>query len=185
MLIFGLTGTHSSGKGEVGKYFVSKGFRYYSCSDEIRKEAKRLGLEETRENRGIVIGDRLRIEFGKGVLGKRIYDQILKDKIELAVVDSLRLIEEVNELRKNKNFYLIFVDAPIEERYKRSLERKRATDNLSFEEFKKIENKERYGENTLMKMEDCYQNADFKLFNDNEIKELHKKVDVILRRIVF
>ena len=137
MLIFGLTGTHSSGKGEVGKYFVSKGFRYYSCSDELRKEAKRLGLEETRENLGIVIGDRLRIEFGKGVLGKRIYDQILKDKIELAVVDSLRLIEEVNELRKNKNFYLIFVDAPIEERYKRSLERKRATDNLSFEEFKK------------------------------------------------
>jgi len=101
MLIFGLTGTHSSGKGEVGKYFVSKGFRYYSCSDELRKEAKRLGLEETRENLGIVIGDRLRIEFGKGVLGKRIYDQILKDKIELAVVDSLRLIEEVNELRKD------------------------------------------------------------------------------------
>ena len=78
MLIIGLTGTHGSGKGEVGKYLVNKGFKYYSCSDELREEAKKLNLPETRENLGIVIGDKLRKEFGKGVLGKRVFCKILK-----------------------------------------------------------------------------------------------------------
>ena len=183
MLIIGLTGTHSSGKGEIGKYLIQKGFKYYSCSDELRKEAKKLGLEETRENLGIVIGDKLRKEYGRGILGKRIFEQILKEKTELAIVDSLRNIDEVNELRKG-NFYLIFVDAPIEARYKRALERKRITDNLSFEKFKEIENKERYGQNTLMKMEECYSAADFKLINDKSIKELPKNVDKILKKIM-
>ena len=185
MLIIGLTGTHSSGKGEIGKYLASKGFKYYSCSDELRKEAKKLRLEETRENLGIVIGDRLRTEFGKGVLGKRIYDEILKERTEKAVVDSLRLIDEINELKKSGNFYLIFVDAPIKERYERAVSRKRITDKLSFEDFKKIEDNERYGHGTLMKMQDCYDKADFKIFNDKGIKELHKQIEEILRRISF
>lgn len=184
MLIIGLTGTHSSGKGEVGKYLIERnGFKYYSCSDELRKEAKKLGLEETRENLGIVIGDKLRREQGKGILGKRIYEEILKEKTKLAVVDSLRLVEEINELRKSKKFYLIFVDAPIKERYERALSRKRVTDNLSFEEFKKIEDKERYGLNTLMKMQDCYDIADFKIFNDKDLKELYKQIDNILKKV--
>ena len=182
--IIGLTGTHGSGKGEVGKYLVQKGFKYYSCSDELREEAKKLNLPETRENLGIVIGDKLRKEFGKGVLGKRIYNQILKEKVELAVVDSLRLIEEVDELRKSKKFYLIYIDAPIETRYKRALERKRITDDLSLNEFKKIEDKERYGQNTLMKMEDCFKSAQFKLINDKGLNELHKKIDEILKKVM-
>lgn len=185
MLIIGLTGTHNSGKGEAGKYLVSKGFKYYSCSDELRKEARKLGLEETRENLGIFIGDRLRAEFGKGILGKRIFDEILKERTEKAVVDSLRLTDEINELKKSGNFYLIFVDAPIEERYNRSLQRKRIGDDLGFEEFKRMEDKERYGKNTLMKMQDCYDVADFKIFNDKGIEELHKQVDNILSRIGF
>ncbi len=184
MLIVGLTGTHSSGKGEIGKYLVSKSFKYYSCSDELRKEAKKLGLEETRENLGIVIGDKLRNEFGKGILGKRIYDEILKEKTDKAVVDSLRLIDEINELKKSGNFHLIFVDAPLKERYKRAIERKRITDKLSFEEFKKIEDKERYGQNTLMKMQNCYDDADFTIFNDKGIRELHKQIEKILSMIV-
>src|SRR3989344_4630117 len=138
MLILGLTGTFSSGKGEVGKYLVQKGFTYYSCSDELRKEAKKLGLPETRENLGIVIGDRLRREFGKGVLAKRIYEQILKEKKEFAVVDSLRNIEEENETK---------------------------------------------GENTLMKMENCFKEADFKIINDGILNELHKKIDDILEKV--
>lgn len=184
MLIIGLTGTHSSGKGEIGKYLVSNGFKYYSCSDELRKEAKKLKLEETRENLGIVIGDRLRTEFGKGILGKRIYEEILKERTEKAVVDSLRLIDEINELKKSGNFYLIFVDAPLKERYERAVSRKRITDKLSFEEFKKIEDKERYGQNTLMRMQDCYDSADFEIFSDKGIKELHKQIEEILKRIL-
>ena len=185
MLIIGLTGTHGSGKGEVGKYLVQKGFKYYSCSDELREEAKKLNLPETRENLGIVIGDKLRKEFGKGVLGKRVFGKILKSKAKLAVVDSLRLIEEVNELRKSGNFKLIYIDAPIEVRYKRALERKRITDDLSLSEFKKIEDKERYGYSTLMKMEDCFKSADFNIINDKGLNELNKKVDDILNKIDF
>src|SRR3989344_5468843 len=123
-LVIGLTGTHGSGKGEVGKYLVQKGFKYYSCSDEL------------------------------------------------------------DELRKSKKFYLIYIDAPIETRYKRALERKRITDDLSLNEFKKIEDKERYGQNTLMKMEDCFKSAQFKLINDKGLNELHKKIDEILKKVM-
>jgi len=98
-------------------------------------------------------------------------------------VDSLRLIEEFNELKKDGNAYLIFVDADVELRYKRSKERKRITDNISLEKFKEIEDKERYGKKTLMKMEDCFTAADFKILNNNGVKELHKEIDVILKKI--
>ncbi len=182
MLIIGLTGTLSSGKGEVGKYLVEKGFTYFSCSDELRIEAKKLGLEETRENLGVVIGDKLRKEFGKGVLGKRIYERILKNNVSLAVVDSLHLIEEVNELKNSGNFYLIFVDAPIEIRFKRALQRKRITDNISLQEFKKTEDKERFAKGTLQKMQDCYDAADFKIINESNLNDLHKKISEILNK---
>lgn len=183
MLIIGLTGTNNSGKGEVGKYLVSKGFTYYSCSDELRKEAKKLGLPETRENLGLIIGDGLRKKFGKGILGKRLFEQLLKDNKDLVIVDSIRLKEEADELRKSNNFKLIFVDAPIELRYKRALERKRITDNVSLKEFEKVEEKERKGIGTLMKMDDAYASADFKIINDSNLENLHKKIDEIIKKI--
>lgn len=185
MLIIGLTGTDGSGKGEVGKYLVEKCFSYYSCSDELREEARKLNLPETRQNLGIVIGDKLRREFGKGILGKRVYEKILKNKNKLVVVDSLRLIEEVNELRKSKNFYLIFVDAPVELRYKRALNRGRITDNISLNEFNKIEEEETNGIGTLMRKKDCYENADFKIYNNSTLTEFYKKIDEILKKINF
>ncbi|MEK6936994.1 MAG: AAA family ATPase [Nanoarchaeota archaeon] len=186
MLIIGVTGTQSSGKDEVAKYLISKGFKHYSCSDELRKEARKLKLPETRENLGIVIGDKLRTEFGKGILGKRTFEQIKKDKVKSAVVSSLRLIEEVNELKKSNNFYLIFVDAPIEIRYKRAAGRMRISEkNYTFEDFKRIENNERYGIGTLQKMQDCYDNAEFTIINNKSLTELHEEVDKILSRIGF
>lgn len=185
MIALGLTGTNNAGKGEVAKYLISKGFVYYSCSDELRKEAKKMGLPETREILGHKIGDDLRRRFGKGILGKRIYEEIQKNKNNLVIIDSLRNLEEVNELRKLKNFNLIFVDAPVELRYKRALERKRITDHISLEEFKRVEEKEEKGINTLMKMEDCYKNADFKIINDSDLKTLYKKIEEILEKTHF
>jgi len=182
MLILGLTGTFASGKGDAGKYLEKKGFTYYSCSDELRKELKKTGKEETRENL-LGKGDELRSKFGRGILGKRIYEQILNDNKKLVVVDSLRNLEEVNELKKNKDFKLIFIDAPVEERYKRTVLRKRDSDNVSFEEFKEKEQKEIKGSNTLVKTEDCFKNADFKIYNDGSIEELHKKIDEILEEL--
>ncbi|MBI2671562.1 AAA family ATPase [Candidatus Woesearchaeota archaeon] len=182
MLILGLTGTFSSGKGEIGEYLISKGFTYYSCSDEIRKELEKREIEETLQNL-INVGDELRRKFGRGILGKKVYEQILKDNKKLVVVDSLRNMEEVNELKKNKNFKLIFIDAPIEERYKRIKERKRSSDFVSFNEFKKKEEDQIKGAGTLLKMEDCFKSADFKIYNNSSLEELHRKVDEILEKL--
>ena len=48
-MIIALTGKNASGKGETATYLKSKGFSYYSLSDELREELKEKGIEERRK----------------------------------------------------------------------------------------------------------------------------------------
>jgi len=62
-MIIGLTGKNGSGKTAVSEYLQSRGFEYYSLSDEIRREIRGRGLEITREIL-IDVGNELREKFG-------------------------------------------------------------------------------------------------------------------------
>ena len=98
-MIIGLTGTNASGKSTVAKYLVRKGFEYHSLSDELRLLLKKRKISATRDNL-IKAGKYYRKRHGRGYLASIVSKKIKKK----AVVDSIRNLGEVVELRKIKSF---------------------------------------------------------------------------------
>lgn len=109
-MIIGVTGTKASGKGEVAELFKGKGFIYLSLSDRVREEAMGRGLLNYTIKELQDIGNELREKFGNGVLVSRTLKMM--EKSRNYVIDGIRNLGEIKELRKEKDFFLIAVDAP-------------------------------------------------------------------------
>ena len=183
-MIIGLTGKNASGKGEAANYLKNKGFVYYSLSDVIRDEATKRGLEHSRDNL-IKIGNELRQNFAPNYLAQQINIKILNYKKIFPkkcffVVDSIRSPFEAKELMKNKNFTLIGIDAPIELRFKRLLERNRIGDAKTLGEFKQQEQRENLKSDTNQQLDATFGMAQKIILNDRTLEDLHKKIDKIL-----
>ncbi len=186
-MIIGLTGKNAAGKGEVAKYLQKKGFLYYSLSDVIRDEATKRRLEHSRENL-IKLGNELRENFGADYLAKQINKKILeyeKDSPQrnFFVIDSIRNPYEVKELRKNKNFVLIGVDAPIELRFERLVKRNRLGDAKTLEEFRQQEQKENLENDTYQQLDAVFKLADKVIINNGSLSELHNKTGALLKEL--
>jgi dephospho-CoA kinase len=178
-LVFGLTGPNASGKGEVSKYLIKKGYKYYSLSDIVRQETKKLKLKPTRENY-IYVGNLLRKKYGPSILAKRIMKRLDKDA---AVIDSIRNPYEIKELNKLDNFILIGIRAPRKLRFMRILERNRTGDSKTYKEFIDNEKKENIDNcSTNQQLRLCMKYADVIINNNGSLEELYKKIDKILEK---
>jgi dephospho-CoA kinase len=177
-MLIGLTGTNSAGKGTVAEYLVTKGFEYFSLSDELRAIMKAEGIPPTRENM-IKEGAKVRTEKGVGYFAQLV----LGKAGEKAVVDSIRNAGEINALKKRKGFILLGVDAPLELRFQRSKLRKRAGDGNTLAEFKAKQEKEMKGCGGEQNLSDCMKLADFTIINDSTKEKLYKKLDVLLEHV--
>ena len=178
-MIIGLTGTNGAGKTTVANYLKQKGFAYFSLSDAIRDELKKQNISETRESL-INMGNKLRSEFGAGILAKKIIEKI--DLSKDTIIDSIRNAEEVKELKKLKDFIFAAVDAPIGSRYKRLKERfGRQEEYKTLEQFRKQEQKEFSEDKTKQQLGICIKMADKVILNDGTITELKKKIDNIIK----
>jgi dephospho-CoA kinase len=179
-MIIGLTGTNGSGKDTIAEYLMKKGFKFYSCSDILRDELKKNGIEPTREVL-IFLGNKMRKESGASVLADIIKDKIKKSKDKNAVVVSIRNVSEALSLKKLPSFKLIFVDAPITLRYQRVVARGTERDKDSFEEFKNKENKELKGRRAnVQQLELCKKESDSVMINDKGLDELYAQVEAVL-----
>ena len=100
MLVIGLTGTKSGGKGEIAAYLKSRGFLSLSLSDMVREEAVRRGISDYSIKDLQDIGNDLREKEGPGVLAK-----MASQKIDLdCVIDGIRNPGEADEPEKIKKF---------------------------------------------------------------------------------
>lgn len=179
-LIIGLTGTFSSGKDTVANYLQKKGFFHLSLSDLIREECQKIGRYHSRDDL-IEMGNKLRKKYGPGILAKMALRKT-KEK-EKIVISSIRNPYEVKELKKEGNFFLLALDAPIEIRYQRAKKRGKIDDTVSFEKFKAQEESEKKGNRFQQQLDKVISLADFKIINDKTLKDLYKKVDEILEKI--
>ena len=179
----GLTGKNAAGKGEAADYLKSKKFIYYSLSDVIREEATKRNLEHSRDNL-IELGNELREKFGPNYLAQKISEkikqQLIKNKNQNFVIDSIRNPNEAKELMKNKKFILIGIDAPVELRFKRLLERNRLGDAKTLNEFKQQEQRENLKSDTNQQLDATFGMAQNIVSNDSSLEELHKKIDNLL-----
>jgi len=175
-MIIGLTGKNASGKGEVADYLKKKGFAYFSLSDILREEATKLNLEHSRDNL-IKLGNKLRAERGPGFLAEGINKKLSDGNF---VIDSIRSPFEVKELMKNENFLLVGIEAPIEIRFERLLERNRVGDAKTLEEFKQQEAKENIDNENNQQLDATFRLSQKIIENNSSLEELHKKIDDLL-----
>lgn len=184
-MIIGLTGKNAAGKGEVASYLKTKGFIYYSLSDALREEATKKGLEHSRENL-INLGNDLRKKYGPNYLAKQINNkikrQLKRNKNQNFVIDSIRSPYEAKELMNNKGFVLVGVDAQIELRFKRLLERGRPGDAKTLDGFKKQEQRENLKNKANQQLDATLKLAQEIIINDGTLTELNNKVDDLVNK---
>ena len=181
-MIIGITGTDGSGKGTVVDYLVSQlGFVHYSSRDLIMQEIEKRGLVPNRANARLV-GNALRAEYGPGVIVTKALQKIENDRVEKAVIESIRAIKEAEAL-KAAGGILLAVDAPAEVRYERILRRGSMTDQVSFSDFQQQEALEMDDPDPNgMQKAKVMKMADQTIFNNCTIEELQTIIDQFLKK---
>jgi len=178
-MIIGLTGPNASGKGEAARFLESKGFSYHSLSDILRDEARRSGIEPLRENL-IKLGNELRRRNRASFLAEETIKRLAPAQNH--IVDSIRNPAEVGALKRLDDFILIGVDAPVERRFKRGLDRKRPGDAQTLDDFIEKEKKENKNDSQNQQLKKCLQLADIVIINDSTLEEFHKKIDEAIKK---
>jgi dephospho-CoA kinase len=174
--VIGLTGPNSSGKGVTADWLRERhGYRPHSLSDVLREEARRRGLEPVR---GVLIplGNELRRERGAGALAELVLPQLVPP----ALVDSIRNPEEVAVLRRVPGFVLVAIDAPIELRFTRSLERRRPGDPETVDDFRGREEQENTSDPAAQQLRATSALADVHLSNEGSLDDLRRQVDALI-----
>lgn len=173
----GLTGPNASGKGEVAAWLERRhGYRCRSLSDVIRDEARRRGREPVRAVL-IALGTELREAHGPGALAELIVPRLEPP----ALVDSIRNPAEVEVLRRLPGFVLLAVDAPVELRFERCLERARPGDPQSLEDFRSREAEENTRNPAAQQLAATAELADAVVRNEGSLEELGAEVERVLR----
>ncbi len=179
-MIIGLTGTMASGKGEVVKHLKNKGFEHYVYSDILKEIAKQRNIEPTRANLQKLGTDIKKETKNLGILSKNILKKIKTDK---AIVDGIRNPDEIIELRKKREVYIIGINASPKLRFQRLKKRNRAGDPKTFTEFKKLDNLENRGKTKGQQINKCLKMADFTIINNGSLEKLQKETAKILQTI--
>jgi dephospho-CoA kinase len=178
-MIIGLTGPIASGKSILAKMLLERGFIILSLSEEVREEVRKRGLPIERkilQN----LGNKMRQEYGNGYWAKRLIAKTEKGKNY--VIEGIRNPGEIEELRKLRNFILIGVDAPIENRLRWILARDKDSDPKNLEGIRAMDARDRgVGENASgQQSEVCFQMADRHILNNTTLKDLKQKAEQLV-----
>lgn len=179
-MIIGITGTIGSGKGIIAARLEAKGFQHLSVSEFLAEQAIIRKVPPTRMARR-KIGNEYRAK-GPNALMEAIlsHSNLSKENI---VLESLHTVSEVMYV-KGLGGFVISVDAPLPERWKRIVAERSEKDSDSYEEFVAEQNlqmaSDNPNENNLVSAINA---ADVHLENLGTPEELNKQVDAILSRL--
>ena len=182
-MIVGVTGFFGSGKDTMAELLVQKGFAHVSLSDMIREELRERGREITIDAL-TETGNRLRRDFGPGVLAHRALDHI--DHSRNWVVTSIRHPAEVAALRARPDFLMVFIDADQRLRFERTLARGRDGDPADFEEFAAQEARQMEAtDSSAQALAACRAAADRRIENNGALEQFREAVVEFLKRDLF
>ena len=174
--VVGIVGTIGSGKGTIANFLKRYGYGWINMGNLVRAEAKKRKIKITRKNL-----HNLQLRLRKNnpyYFIDKVVEKIKKSKKEKWVVDGLRNPEDAKRLKEVFRALIIFVDAPIEIRWKRIRKRGRGKERkISLEDFIKIEKEE----NRIFRFDITKRYADVKIINDSTKEELYRKVKNIIK----
>ncbi|MFH0848152.1 MAG: AAA family ATPase [archaeon] len=177
--IIAVTGMAGAGKGITTDVAQSFGYPVFVCGDVVREEARKRGIPETPENLGAVML-RIRREDGPPVVAKRLISRIIESSSQLVVVEGVRSLEEVNELRRSfGNITVVSIHASPSTRFERITERGRPDDPKSWSEFEERDMRElEVGIGKVIAL------ADEMIVNEGNVDELEVRYRRVLEEIL-
>lgn len=177
--IIAVVGQAGSGKDTAAKY-ISKnyGFKNISTADILRDyiTKNKLGTLD-RENMGNQI-KRLREKKGNDVLVRIA----LKNKNDHKILLSALRHPDEALLVKKMGGIIIDAKSSLESRYRRNKARNRTGDNISFEEFKRLEEKENSGSG--FDINEVESMADYTVINDSSYEDFYEQIKYIMKKIL-
>ncbi len=180
-IILGIAGEMASGKGTVAKYLEEKHqASAHRFSTMLRNILDRLYLEHSRENMQ-KMSTILRQAYGEDTLARVMAEDVKNDTSKIIVIDGVRRLDDIKYLKKSPGFKLIYIEATIQKRYDRIIQRSENADdqNKTFAEFEK----EHQGEPELQ-IKDLKNYADIVVDNNGGMEELYRQVDEVIRNDV-
>ena len=180
MKIIWITWPQAAGKWEIVNYLVEKKwFAHYSVrwflTTEIEKRCLPLDRDSMRE-----VANDLRATYWPSYITDQLFLQAQKSGKD-SIIESIRAIWEVESLKKNSDFILLWVNADQKLRFERAIARKSASDFVSFEKFQEQERLENENPDpSKQNISACMNMADFIVHNDWNIEDLHKQLDEII-----
>jgi dephospho-CoA kinase len=178
MKIIGLCGQPASGKDTAADFFVSKGFAHISLGDTLREEMRKQGLPIDRAHMSVFAADAKKSR-GMAYLAELAAAQVS----DSAIISGIRGAAEVEFFRRRfgADFTLLAVDAPLETRYARARKRNRIGDDISFEEFRRIEDYERSAVSGAQEVDKVIALANLTVDNSGSMEALMAKLDRLLQ----
>ena len=182
-IVIGLIGEKGSGKGTVANYLAENyGAVHFGTSRILKRTVEDLHLPTTRDN---LI--KLALVLKEGFWHSIVIDALIRDieasGPEIAIADGIRMHGDVEPFRKKykKNFFLMYVTAPVKLRYERTKKRKEKTgeDKTTWQEFLNEESRL-----TEVSIHELGAKADFTFVNDADAKTLTSSVEKAMRKIL-
>ena len=122
-LVIGLAGSIGAGKGTAAAYLVRKyGADMFIFSSPLRNILKTLYIEPSRTELQ-KLSKALREVYGSGILSQVAIRAIEESEHRIVVIDGVRRISDLDGIRENPNFKLLYIDADVQTRYERILSR--------------------------------------------------------------
>lgn len=177
--IIGVTGPFGSGKSTAASFFESQGYKKIYLSFYLEQEAEKRGLKITRKVLQD-IGNELREKFGNGYLMKKALSS-LKDEKKV-VIDGIRNLGEIEEIRKYKNSLVVAIIANRDVRLKR-LKKLKRREKLTKDLFDSLDSRDLgVGEKmTGLQGAFCLALADVFIDSNGDLKAFNSKLKKFLK----
>lgn len=153
------------------------GFRVLVLGDVVREETQHRGLEPTPANVGAVMLQ-LREKEGPAAVATRLLPKIQETQSSQVVVEGIRSLGEIDELKTKFDVITIVIHASPRTRFQRLLSRGRSDDPKTPEVFGERDNRELgVGLGPVIAL------ADYVAVNEGSIEELQANVKDILSKL--
>ncbi len=178
MLVIGIIGPKASGKETVAHY-IERNYeaKAHAHSEILEDILNILHIPNTRMN--LIRLVMLRKTFGPEILSHALAKKISTENAPVEVITGVRFQSEIDHIRSYPNNLLIYVDAPIEQRYNWQLKRFQKSDDagMTFQEFSRQEEEE-----TESGIKALGASADIKIDNIGTEAELFAKIDAAVKK---
>jgi dephospho-CoA kinase len=139
--VIAISGMPGAGKGVAAEAAKQLGLKVLVLGDVIREETERRGLEPTPENVGNVMLQ-LRADEGPSAVAKRLLPKVEATQSPTVVVEGIRSLHELAELRSRFEVVTVAIHASPKSRFERLLSRNRSDDPKTWDVFQERDMRE-------------------------------------------